>query len=126
MGLRTAFMVDTILGVLFGVGFVVVPGLVLSIFGVTYDHGTILVGQLFGAALIALTVIVWFAKDSSDSRLVRAVLMGLLAFDVIGVVVSVLAVLGGVMNALGWIVVAAFLLPGLGKLYFLFVKPVGE
>ena len=126
MGLRTAFMVDTILGVLFGVGFVVVPGVLLSIFGVAGDPGTILVGQLFGAALIALTVIVWFAKDSSDSRLVRAVLMGLLVFDVIGVVVSVLAVLGGVINSLGWIVVASFLLPALGKIYFLFVKPVSE
>ena len=124
MGLRAAFMVDTILGLVFGVGFVVAPGVLLSIFGVEYDVGTLYVGQLLGAAFIALTVIVWFARESSDWRLVRAILMGLLIFDVIGVVVSVVAVLGGVMNELGWLVVAVLLLPGLGKIYFLFVKRV--
>lgn len=126
MGLRTAFMVNTIVGFVFGVGFVLVPGLVLSIFGVAYDHGTILVGQLFGGALIALSVITWFARESSESRLVRAILMGLLSFDVIGVVVSVLAVLGGVMNALGWFIVAIFIFEALPRIYFLVVKPVRD
>ena len=123
MGVRTAFMVDTILGLVFGIGFVVAPGALLSIFGIAYDVGTLYVGQLLGAAFIALTVIVWFARDSSDTRLVRAVMMGLLVFDVIGVVVSVAAVLGGVMNELGWLVVAVLALPALGKLYLLLMKP---
>ena len=126
MGLRTALTVDTILGVVFGVGFVLAPGALLSFFGIAYDVGTMYVGQMLGAAFLALSVITWFARESSDSRLVRAVLIGLLVFDVIGVIVSVVTVLGGIMNEVGWLIVALLVLPALGKIYLLFARRVGD
>jgi hypothetical protein len=126
MGLRAAFMVNTVVGLVFGVGFALVPGLVLSIFGIKYDNGTIYVGQVLGATLIALSTITWFAKESSDWKLVRAILAGLLIFEVIGLVATVLAVLGGVTNALGWFIVLVLVTQALPRIYFLFVKPVGK
>ena len=126
MGLRAAFMMNTVVGLVFGVGFSLVPGLVLSIFGIKYDNGTIYVGQVLGATLIALSTVTWFAKESSDWKLVRAILAGLLIFEVIGLVATVLAVLGGVTNALGWFIVLVLLTQALPRVYFLFVKPVGE
>jgi hypothetical protein len=62
----------------------------------------------YGAAMIGTLVLVWFAKgvQARDAR--RAILLDLLVYDAIGVIITVAAIVTGVLNALGWGVVLVY------------------
>lgn len=126
MNLRNALTINTGMALLFGIGFLLLPTVVLPIFGISSAPETAFMAQLLGAALIGIAVLVWLVRDIGYSPAVRAILIGLLVFNVLGFVVSLLAVLSGVMNAAGWIIPAAFLIEALPRAYFLFINPPRE
>lgn len=121
MKLSNLLVVAAVIGAVFGVAFVVASGPLLAIYGITLDKAGTLVAQLFGAALIALAVVNWFARNVTDPEGRRAVVLGNLAGDVVGFVVILLGQLSGIANAVGWSSVAIYLLLGLGFAYFQFV-----
>jgi hypothetical protein len=65
--LSNLLIVAAALGAIFGVGFVVASGPLLSIYGITLDKAGTLVAQLFGAALISLAVLNLLARIVSDA-----------------------------------------------------------
>lgn len=95
----------------------------LSLHGIAQDPGERLMAQYFGSALIAIGLLTWFARNVADSEAQRAFIFALLISDVIGVIVSVLGTVSGVMNAVGWSAVGIYLLLALGFAYFQFMKP---
>jgi hypothetical protein len=121
--LSNLLVVAAVIGAVFGVAFVVASGPLLAIYGITLDKAGTLVAQLFGAALIALAVVNWFARNVTDPEGRRAVVLGNLAGDVVGFVVILLGQLAGIANAVGWSSVAIYLLLGLGFAYVQFVGP---
>jgi hypothetical protein len=123
MNIRAMLTTNTLLGMIFGIGFLLLPSFVLPLFGMPANPAATLMTQLLGAALIGLSVAVWLVRDSSLSPQVRAIVVGLLIFNVLGFIVSLLAVLSGVTNSLGWILPAALLIEALPRVYFLFLKP---
>ncbi len=123
MKIRTLMIVNAIVAGLFGIGFVLVPGQVLSQYGITTDAAFVLVGQLLGAAFIGFAVLTWAARNSTDSEARRAILLALFVGDAIGFIVALIAQLGGIVNALGWSTVAIYLLLAIGWGYFRFTKP---
>ena len=123
MKLSNLLMVAAVIGAVFGVGFVVASGPLLAIYGITLDKAGSLVAQLFGAALISLSVLNWFARNVTDPEARRAVVLANLAGDVVGFVVILLGQLGGISNALGWSNVAIYLLLALGFAYVQFMEP---
>jgi hypothetical protein len=48
---------------------------------------------------------------------------GILAFDLIALMVSAWAIMGGAVNALGWVVFALFLFFAVARVYFGFLQP---
>lgn len=123
MKLSNLLMVAAVIGAVFGVGFVVASGPLLAIYGITLDKAGTLVAQLFGAALISLAVLNWFARNVTDPEARRAVVLANLAGDVVGFVVILLGQLSGISNALGWSNVAIYLLLALGFAYVQFMEP---
>jgi len=123
MKLGTLLVVAAVVGAVYGIALVVATGPLLSIYGITLDRAGTLVGQLFGAALIALAVVNWFARNVTDPEARQAVVFGNLAGDVIGFVVILLGQLAGIANAVGWSSVAIYLLLGLGFAYVQFMQP---
>ena len=85
MKLNNLLMVAAVIGAVFGVGFVVASGPLLVIYGITLDKAGSLVAQLFGAALISLSVLNWFARNVTDPEARRAVVLANLAGDVVGI-----------------------------------------
>jgi chromate transport protein ChrA len=75
--------------------------------------------QYFGAALLALGVTDWFAKDFRDSDAVRGVLIGAAVADVAIGLVTIWGLMQGLANGLAWtsVIIAVLLL--LGALYCL-------
>ena len=126
MNIRTAFIIDTAHALPLGLAFLLLPWFVLPIFGIAPASGAVFIAQLYGAAILGIAAMAWFAKDTRDSLSVRAILIGFLTLDVIGLIVTILAVLSGVVNVLGWLVVVLFLTLSLMRVYFLFVNPPHE
>lgn len=125
MTLRNFLTVASIVAFAFGLGFVLVPLRLVSLYNVTLNAGGVLVGQLFGAALIGFGVLNWFARTVTDSKGLQAVVLANLVGDVLGFVIAFLGQLAGVggVNQLGWSTVVIYLLLALGFAYFQFVKP---
>jgi len=123
MKLSNLLVVSAVIGVVFGIAFIIATGPLLSIYGITLDKAGTLVAQLFGGALIALAVINWFARNVTDPEARQAVIFGNLAGDVVGFVVILLGQLAGIANAVGWSSVVIYLLLALGFAYVQFMQP---
>jgi hypothetical protein len=123
MNLKTMLLVNTVVAAVFGLALVLVPGTVIATYGVTVDAGILYMGQVYGAALVGIAVLCWFAKGAPVSEAGTAIFRALFVFNVVALVVSVVAQLNHVMNAVGWSAVAIYLLFTLGWAYFLWAKP---
>ena len=119
MTIKTFFAIFAVLSVLFGIGFVLAPGQVLSNYGVENSPAVALMSRLFGGTLLAMAVILWSARDFQDESAVRAVLIGLGVSGAVNLVVAILATTSGTINALGWTTVLIYLCGAIGAGYFL-------
>jgi len=123
MKLKTLMLIGTVVAGVFGLAFVFLPGWVAANYGITADAGLRYVNQVVGASLVGIAVLCWFAKDTPQSEARTAILPALFVFNGVALVVTLVAQLNGVMNAVGWFSVAIFLLFALGYAYFLWAKP---
>ncbi|MBI5839920.1 MAG: hypothetical protein HZB19_07435 [Chloroflexi bacterium] len=113
--------------IVFGVGFVLMPQYLGSIYAMSLDPSGALMARLFGAAFIFEAIVLWLPRNapSSDAGL-RAIVMAVAVSNAIGFVVTLLATLSGVWNALGWLPVVLYLVFCLAFAYFLFAKPAAK
>ena len=123
MKLSNLMIVKAIVCLGFGVLLLAIPGLLMSLYGVTLQEGGILMARLYGASLVGNLMLTWFSRNDAGSEALRAAVLGLLVYDAIGLIVAIVAMLSGVMNALGWSVVATYLFFTAGYGYFQFVEP---
>jgi len=123
MRLNMLLVVSAAIAAVFGAVFIVVPGPVAAIYGITLDKAGVLAAQLFGAALVGFAVLNWFARDVTDPTGRQAVVLSNLVGDAVGFVVILLGQLSGIANALGWINVVLYLLLVLGFAYVQFMGP---
>ena len=123
MKLSNLLVINTLVCLIYGIILVLTPATMLSLHGVAQDPGERLMAQYFGSALIAIGLLTWFARNVADSEAQRAIILALLIAGVIGVIVSVLGTVSGVMNAVGWSAVGIYVLLALGFAYFQFMKP---
>ena len=104
-------MVYTAVGVLhllFGVGFLLLPGFVVSLYGISLDASGTLMARLLGVADIASATLLLGLPDLPDSQAARFVsIKGALEWGLITIVV-LLNTLSGLLNFLGWISVVLF------------------
>ena len=125
MNLKTLFVFNSIVAVVFGVVFVLIPSDIYSL----YDPGTNEVsailkymGQLFGVALLGIGLLTWHARNSDDSDARKAIILGLFISHCVGVVVAILGQINNVVNILGWSTVVIYLILAVGFGYFQFSK----
>ena len=119
MTIKTYFAIFAVLSVLFGIGFVLAPGAVLSNYGIENSPVVALMSRLFGGTLLAMAVILWSAREFQDETALRAVLVGTGIADAVNCVVAVVATSSGTINALGWTTVLIYLCGAIGAGYFL-------
>ena len=123
MKYRNLLVVNAVVALLYGIGLVLLPSTVLSLYGVTPGPAVNLASQLFGVELLHVGLICWFARNVSDSPAQRAIILASLIGQVIGLVVAVMGTLSGVFNVVGWSAVAIYLVLSLGYAYLQFMKP---
>ena len=122
MKLSTLMVIAAIISAAFGVAFVLVPGQVISLYGNEPSPILNFVSRLFGGSLFAFAVLLWSARKATDSEARRAIVLALFVANAIGFIASLIAQLGGVVNALGWSTVGIYLFFSLGFAYFQFIK----
>ena len=116
MTYRTILTVAAILSFLFGIGFVLMPGQLVTLYNVALDDAGRYIAQLYGATLLGFGLLNWFARDFDGGSVQRAVLTANTLTAALGFVFSLIGQLGGVpeVNALGWSTVGLYLLLALG------------
>jgi uncharacterized membrane protein len=123
MKFSTFMVVYAVVSAAFGLGFVLMPGQLLPIYGVDPDSALRLIGQFFGAALLSLAILAWLVRNLSDSETRRAIVLALFVGETIGFIMALIGQLNGILNVLGWSVVVVYLIFTLGLAYFQFSKP---
>jgi hypothetical protein len=118
MKLSHLFIFNAIVALVFGIGFVLLPTAVYNVFGVEVSPAANTAGQLFGVELVAVGLLCWFVQNARDSAVIPKIILALLVADLLGVIVTAMATLSGVMNPLGWITVVLYLTLVIGYAYF--------
>lgn len=124
MTLRNFLTAASIIAFVFGLGFVLIPVQLVSVYNVKLDASGVFVGQLYGAALIGFGVLNWFARNVTDARALQAVVLANLVGDGIGFVIALMGQLANVggISQFGWSTVILYLLLAIGAAYFQFVR----
>jgi hypothetical protein len=114
MRLSTLLLIGGVLGIVFGLGFLLVPASVLPMYGVQTDPPVVLMSRFFGAALFQLGSILYLGRGTTEPGAQRALIVAGVLGSVAGLAVAVLGRLNGLVNAMGWstVVIYGFLLIG--------------
>jgi hypothetical protein len=126
MRLRYMFTLTTLVGIVFGVPFLLAPDWVVSIFGVQTNAVGILGIRLFGGACVSYGVLAWLSRGSSIAEARKAVIPAFILAFTLGFIVSLFAQLAGLLNVVGWLGTVFYLVLGLGFAYFYFGKAQGS
>ena len=126
MNYRTMFLINSFIAVLFGLGFLIIPSLVLNQFGVDQYAATKLASQFFGTAMLALGLLLWFAKDVMDANLQKGMGLALLVSAAAGLAITIVGTVTGILRSNWWIAMLVYVLFGLAYAYLVFMKPKSE
>jgi len=126
MSYRIIFALNAAVAFLFGGGFLFFPARVLGLFGTETFVSTLFVARLFGAAMLGLGLVLWFAKDVLDEKIQKGLGLALLVSAATGLVVTLLGTFAAhaVIRTNGWAIMMVYLVLGLGYGYLLFPKRV--
>jgi len=90
------------------------------IYGVILNPVGVILCRWFGATLIGLGLITWFARAAESSSLKESMILSIFFVDVIGFGVSLMGQLSEVVNELGWSIVIIWFMLAAGFGYFKF------
>lgn len=119
MTFKNLLIIKAIVCLAFAVLFLLAPSWLFELFGVTLDVGGTFPAREYGAALAGTMMLTWFAREMAASDARRPILLHLLIYDAIGFVVTVIYLLSGVLNWLGWGPAAIYLFFTVGSGYLL-------
>jgi hypothetical protein len=125
MRLNTLLLVAGLLALVFGLGFLLVPGALLPVYGIDPAPATMLMSRFFGAALVNLGLAVYLLREVREASAQRGLVLAGVAGSVAGLAVAVMGQLGGLVNVMGWSTVAIYGLLLLGYASCLRTQPSG-
>lgn len=117
-GLKTTFLIHFVIALLFGLGFLLIPGVVGSIYGLNVQEPEIY--RLLGGAMLGFAVSSWLSYQATGWESVRIVVVMELVWTVLGTLVMLYALLLAGFSMLGWlnaVILAAFAI-AFGRFYF--------
>jgi len=116
---QTLMTIKAAVCLVLGLPILLVPMFFYSLFGASLNPGGEFAAREYGASLIGNLLLTWFARKVTPSEPRRAIVLDLFVYDAIGFVITLIAVLAGVLGPLGWFAMAIYLFLALGFGYFL-------
>jgi hypothetical protein len=92
-------------GLGFGIGLLIVPRLLLGLYGFSLDGADLVPARLYGAELLGFNVATWLAAAQAYRGARPAIVIGHVFNEAIGALVTVVSLLAGLGNGLAWSVV---------------------
>lgn len=108
MRLHTLLTVNAVLATLHGLGFVLLPSLMLAFYGVPASPGALIMGELFGCHLLALGVLSWTARPASHAQPNMPVIWASLVSNPVGAVLVLWGIQQGSFGPMGWLGAAIY------------------
>jgi hypothetical protein len=108
MTFRALLITKAVVCLAFGVFLLAAPAALLGLLGASLGGAGLFTAREYGAAMIGTLLLTWFAKDVQARDARAAILLDLLVYDAIGVIITLAVVVTGVLNALGWGIVAVY------------------
>jgi hypothetical protein len=109
MSYKSVMVIKAVVCLVFGVLLLLAPGTTFGLLGATLTPSGMFPAREYSAALLGILMLTWFARNAVESDARRAIILALFVYDLIGVLVSLQAVLSGVLNPLGWFIVVIYL-----------------
>jgi hypothetical protein len=122
MTIKLFLVITAVLGLVFGLGFALLPAQVLSTFGITADQALQHMARNFGSALLAIAAMSWVARNAADSVARRAIILALFIYFTLGSISILLFQLTGIPNNSAWFNLAFHIPLALVFGYFVFSK----
>lgn len=119
MTFRKLLIIKAVVCLGFGILLLLIPGVLLEILGGSLGAAGKFTAREYGAAMMGTLLLTWFARNVKAPDARKAILLDLLVYDLIGVVITVMVVISGVLNALGWAIVGVYLFFSVGSAYVL-------
>ena len=107
--MKTLFLVYLIVEAAFGIGFLFAPSLLMGPLGSTLDETSITFARLFGSLIISIPVLLFFVRKSASTEFKRAVVYSIFLYLLISTIILLITQLKGLMNSMGWGIVALHL-----------------
>jgi len=123
MRLSTLLLIGGLLALVFGLGFLLAPRPMLTLYGVPIDPSVVLMARFFGTALVQVGLVFYLIRDVGDPRTQRGVVIGSFIGSVAGLVVALTGQFWGLVNQVGWSSVAIYGLFTVGYGSIMFGRP---
>jgi hypothetical protein len=107
--MKTLFLVYLIVETIFGIGFLFFPSFLMNPMGVVLDESSTAFARMFGSLILSIPVLIFFVRKSSDAGFRRAVIYSVCVYLFISTILMIINLLKGLMNTLGWSMVALHL-----------------
>ena len=122
MKIKHLMIIKALICIGFGIPMLLIPAKLMSLYGLTLDSSGVLMARLYSGALLGNFLLTWFSRNDTGSLTLRAAILYLFVYDGINFIVTLLAVLTGIMNTFGISAVAIYLFFTIGYGYFCLVK----
>jgi hypothetical protein len=123
MSFRTFLVAKSLVCLVFGPMLLIAPRALFALLGANLGPAGSFPAREYGAAMAGTLLLAWLAKDVTESRARRAILVDLLVYDALGLIVTARALVIGMLNPLGWGIAVVYAFFTLGAGYLLLAKP---
>lgn len=125
MSYKVLFVLNALVMLVVGLGFLFVPDMALDQLGTEKYAATLFVSRFFGAAVFIIGLLLWFAKNITDVTVQKQMGGVLFVGSIVGLILAVIGAspASGVIRINAWIPIVLFVLAVLGFGFMLFLKP---
>jgi hypothetical protein len=116
---KTMMIIKAIVCLSLGLPILLVPVFLYSLFGASLNPGGLFAAREYGASLMGNLMLTWYGRNLINSEPRFAIALALCVYDAIGFVITLIALLSGVLGPLGWLAAAIYLFFAVGFGYFL-------
>ena len=122
MKLSTLLLVMALAETVFGLGFLLAPGAMMELFGVSGSPMLFFMTRMFGAAIISLAILFWMSRTVAEAGVRQAVVITGFVYNLLATVLIGGAVTSGLIKSSAWATVGLHFLLTVGFAYFAFIK----
>ena len=130
MNIKNLAVASAVVAALFGLAALLVPAQFLALYGVELPEAGLVVTRLFGANVLAIAVLDWFARNDLRGGGRPGAERGIVLVNVLSPALSIVllvgAIFGGIVNELGWVPVAILAVLGVAWIYLGLLERPGQ